>query len=89
MCLLLEMKAVVARRIASRADLRQVKSVVDLKWQIPVTKEVAVDDETRAAIDRGIKDADEGRTVSLDDALKLIPQWPDARESASWFTHQY
>jgi hypothetical protein len=33
------------------------------------------DAETLPAIDRGIRDADEGRTVSLDDARKLIPQW--------------
>jgi predicted transcriptional regulator len=37
-------------------------------------EEVAVDAETLAAIDRGIKDADEGRTVSLDEAFELIPQ---------------
>jgi len=49
--------------------------MVDLKWHIPVTEEVAVDAETLAAVDRGIKDADEGRTVSLDEASKLIPQW--------------
>ena len=49
--------------------------MVDLRWDIPTTKEVAVDAETLAAIDRGIKDADEGRTVSLDEVFKLIPQW--------------
>ena len=43
--------------------------MVDLKWDIPTTEEVAVDAETLAAIDRGIKDADEGRTVSLDEWL--------------------
>ena len=37
--------------------------------------EIVVDAETLAAIDRGIKDADEGRTVSLDEVRKLIPQW--------------
>jgi predicted transcriptional regulator len=40
-----------------------------------VTDEVEVDAGTLAAIDRGIKDADEGRTDSLDEAEKLIPQW--------------
>ena len=34
-----------------------------------------------AAIDRGIKDADEARTVSLDDAEKLIPHWLSKFES--------
>ena len=34
-----------------------------------------MDAETLAAIDRGIRDADAGRTVSLDEVRKLIPQW--------------
>jgi predicted transcriptional regulator len=55
--------------------------MVDPKWHIPVTEEVAVDAETLAAIDRGIKDADEGRTVSLDEAEKLIPHWLSKFES--------
>jgi len=40
-----------------------------------------VDAETLAAIDRGIKDVDEGRTVSLDEVRKLIPQWISKFES--------
>ena len=52
-----------------------VRDMVDLNWHVPVTEEVAVDAETLAAIDRGIKDADEGRTVSLEEVRKLIPQW--------------
>jgi predicted transcriptional regulator len=55
--------------------------MVDPKWHIPVTEEVAVDAETLAAIDRGIKDVDEGRTVSLDEVRKLIPQWISKFES--------
>jgi len=55
--------------------------MVDLKWHIPVTEEVAVHAETLAAIDRGIKDAGEGRTVSLDEACKLIPEWISKFES--------
>ena len=55
--------------------------MVDLKWEIPVTEEVAVDAATLAAIDRGIKDADAGRTVSLDEASKLIPHWLSKFES--------
>ena len=58
-----------------------VRVVIDLGWDVPETKEVAVDAETHAAIDRGIKDADEGRTVSLDEAFKLIPQWISKYES--------
>jgi predicted transcriptional regulator len=36
---------------------------------------------TLAAIDRGLRDADEGRTVSLDEARKLIPEWISKFES--------
>ena len=50
----------------------------DLTFGVP---EAAADAKTLAAIDRGIKDADEGRTVSLDDARKLIPQWISKFES--------
>ena len=55
--------------------------MVDLKLQAPVTEEVEVDAETLLAIDRGIKDANEGRTVSIDEARKLIPQWISKFES--------
>jgi len=53
--------------------------MIDLK--IPATDAVEVDAETLAAIDRGIEDADAGRTVSLDDARKLIPLWISKLES--------
>ena len=49
--------------------------MVDLKLQVPATDKVEVDAETLAAIDRGIKDADEGRTVPIDQVRKMIPQW--------------
>lgn len=49
--------------------------MLDLKMQVPVTDEVKVDPEILAAIDRGLKDADEGRTVSIDEAQQMIPQW--------------
>jgi predicted transcriptional regulator len=49
--------------------------MVDLKLDIPATDEVEVDAETLAAIDRGIKAADEGRTVPLEDAPKMISTW--------------
>ncbi len=55
--------------------------MVDLKLQVPATDKVEVGSETLAAIDRGIKDADEGRTVSIDEALKLIPKWISKFES--------
>jgi predicted transcriptional regulator len=39
------------------------------------------DQETLAAIDRGIKDADEGRTVPLDEVRQMIPEWIPKFES--------
>ena len=55
--------------------------MIDLKLQVPVTDKVEVDAETLAAIDRGIKDADEGRTVSIDEVRKMIPKWISKFES--------
>ena len=55
--------------------------MVDLKLDVPETEAVVVDAETLAAIDRGIKDADEGRTVSIDEVRKMIPKWISKLES--------
>ena len=55
--------------------------MVDLRLQVPVTDKVEVDAETLAAIDRGTKDADEGRTVAIDEARKMIPEWISKFES--------
>jgi hypothetical protein len=49
--------------------------MIDLKLDAPVTETVEVDDETRGAIERGTKDADEGRTVSIDEVRRMIPEW--------------
>ena len=46
-------------------------------------EEFEEDEETLAAIDRGIKAADEGRTVSLEEASQMISEWArkfEARE---------
>jgi predicted transcriptional regulator len=45
----------------------------------PLTDEE--DDATLAAIDRGITDADEGRTVPLEEVRKMIPEWISKFES--------
>jgi predicted transcriptional regulator len=55
--------------------------MVDLNLEVPATDTVEVDAETSAAIDRGIKDAEEGRTVSLDEVRKMIPKWISQFES--------
>ena len=57
------------------------EGMLDLKLHIPVTDEVEVSSETLAAIDRGISDADEGRTVPISVAL------PASRVLACRFKH--
>jgi predicted transcriptional regulator len=48
---------------------------------VSTEEEVEVDAETAAAIERGIKDADEGGTFSLDEIRKMIPEWISKFES--------
>ena len=55
--------------------------MVDLKLQVPATDKVDVDSETIAAIDRGIKDANDGRTISIDELRAMIPRWISKPES--------
>jgi predicted transcriptional regulator len=55
----------------------------DLQLQAPATDEGEVDGATLGAIDTGMKTADEGRTVSLDEARKMIPNWISKFESRS------
>jgi predicted transcriptional regulator len=55
----------------------------DLQLQVPATEEVEVGDVTLAAIDRGIEAANQGRTVSLEEARKMIPKSISKFESQS------
>jgi predicted transcriptional regulator len=55
--------------------------MIDLKLETPVSEEVEVDGETSAAIENGIKAADEGLTVPLDEVRKMIPKWISKFES--------
>ena len=57
----------------------------DFKLEVPVTEEVTVDVETSAGINRGIEDAEAGRTITLDEARKLIPTWISKFESRKAF----
>ena len=45
----------------------------DLESPAPILDEE--DEETLAAIDEGIRDAEAGRTVASQDVRKLLPQW--------------
>jgi predicted transcriptional regulator len=56
-------------------------TTLDLNQSIPVTEEE--DEETLAAIDRGIQAADEGRTVPIDKVRKMIPTWISKFDSQS------
>jgi predicted transcriptional regulator len=51
------------------------------KLQVPVAFKVGVDSATLAAIDRGIRDADENRTVPIDEVRQMIPKWISKFES--------
>lgn len=42
---------------------------------VSTEEEVEVDSETAAAIDRGIRAAEEGRVVSSEEVRKLVRQW--------------
>lgn len=67
--------------MASQVYPKLVLGMVDLKLQVPATDIVQVDAKTLAAIDHGIKHADEGRTVPIDEVCKMIPKWISKFES--------
>jgi predicted transcriptional regulator len=52
---------------------------IDFEDPTPVDEEE--DEETLAAIDEGIRDAEAGRTVPIDDARRLLPKWITASSS--------
>jgi predicted transcriptional regulator len=49
--------------------------MADLRWDIPETEEVEVDEETLAGIDRGIADMENGRWYTAEEVRQMIPQW--------------
>jgi predicted transcriptional regulator len=55
------------------------KAILDFNQPVPLAEEE--DSATLAAIDCGTCDADQGRTVSLDEARRLIPEWISKFES--------
>jgi predicted transcriptional regulator len=48
----------------------------ELEEPVPVADDE--DEETLAAIDEGVRDADAGRTVLGEEVRKLLPQWISA-----------
>jgi predicted transcriptional regulator len=55
--------------------------MADRKLNQPETAEVEIDEKTLAAIDKGLKAAEEGRSVPLDEVRKMIPCWISEFES--------
>lgn len=49
--------------------------MADLQFEVPETEEIEVDDETLAAIDRGLADVQAGRTVSMDEVSTRLAAW--------------
>jgi predicted transcriptional regulator len=52
---------------------------LDLDAPSPIPEEE--DEETLAAIDEGIRDAEAGRTTPIEEVRKLLPQWTTASSS--------
>ena len=52
---------------------------IDFDDPAPIDEEE--DEETLAAIDEGIRDADAGRTVPIEQVRRLLPKWITASSS--------
>jgi predicted transcriptional regulator len=55
------------------------RAILNFNGPLPLTDEE--DAATLEALEQGIQAADEGRTTSLEDARKLIPEWISKFES--------
>jgi predicted transcriptional regulator len=55
--------------------------VSGIDFDEPVSVQDDEDEETLAAIDEGIRDAEAGRTVPIEDVRKLLPKWITASSS--------
>jgi hypothetical protein len=58
-----------------RVYYRRMGKVKEFESQEPAPVVADEDEETLAAIDEGIRDADAGRTVPAEEVRKLLPQW--------------
>ena len=54
-------------------------SKIDFDDPTPIDEEE--DEETLAAIDEGIRDAEAGRTVPIEEVRRLLPKWITASSS--------
>jgi predicted transcriptional regulator len=46
-----------------------------IDFDVPAPIDEEEDEETLAAIDEGIRDAESGRTVPIEEVRKLLPKW--------------
>jgi predicted transcriptional regulator len=44
---------------------------------VSTEEEVEIDADTAAAIDRGLRDADEGKLISSEEVRKLLDRWKE------------
>jgi predicted transcriptional regulator len=52
-----------------------------IDFDVPAPIDEGEDEETLAAIDEGIRDAEAGRTVPIEEVRKLLPTWITASSS--------
>jgi predicted transcriptional regulator len=52
-----------------------------IEFDVPARIDEEKDEETLAAIDEGIRDAEAGRTVPIEEIRKLLPKWITASSS--------
>jgi predicted transcriptional regulator len=55
--------------------------MADLRWDLPETEEVEVDEETLARIDKGREDCRNGRWYTPEEVRAFIAQWTSNFES--------
>ena len=51
---------------------------IDLENPAPVINDYDENEETLAAIDEGLRDAEAGRTVPAEEVRRLLPKWTTA-----------
>ena len=54
---------------------KELGKIKKIDFDSPVPAQDDEDEETLAAIDEGIGDAEAGRTVPMEDVRRLLPEW--------------